>query len=139
MKQFLLLIIGTSFTFSLCVGGTSPNSQEDYQDSIKIKKIIRQLGKQDIYVADGIPNKSQEENFRKFSQAGSTYDFMKIAMQNKNPLIRLFAFKVVAEKMDNLPPELVEKFLEDSTLIKVQFRNGIKEVPTRLIANGFLK
>lgn len=138
MKALLILAAGI---FLACnVGKASALSpQEPARDTVKMKKLIRQLEKEKVYAAGDQGPLQASDDFRRFSEAGSAYDFLKMAMEHKNPLIRLYALRAVAEKMDDLPAELVLKFMKDTTAVAVQYRDGIREVPVSQIANGFLK
>lgn len=138
MKALLILAAGI---FLACnVGKASALSAQDpTRDTVKMKKLIRQLEKEKVYAAGDQGPLQASADFRRFSEAGSAYDFLKMAMEHKNPLIRLYALRAVAEKMDDLPAELVLKFMKDTTAVAVQYRDGIREVPVSQIANGFLK
>lgn len=109
------------------------------RDSVKIKKLIKELAKDNVFiVADHSDDKSNGA-YDKLVQYGSPYDFLKIAMDNRNPVVRLYAFRAIAARMDNLPAELVLKFKEDTTMITVLSDGQEKKLPVNQVANGYLK
>lgn len=100
---------------------------------------MKQIEKENLFVYDAPANTAPAATFRKFADNAPTYDFLKMAMEDKSPIIRLYAFKAVAEKMDDLPAALMMRFRNDTARVRVQYRDGIKEVPLNEIINSFLK
>lgn len=137
MKTLFLFAI-----FSLtCFAGMAASSLTcvNHRDTIKMKKLVKQIEKENLFVYDAPANTAPAVTFRKFADNAPTYDFLKMAMEGKSPIIRLYAFKAVAEKMDDLPAPLMMRFRNDTARVRVQYRDGIKEVPLNEIINSFLK
>lgn len=115
--------------------GTSPA-----QDSITVKKLLADIAKENIFETDVSSYKKTLQTKRGLLLGRQgPFDLLKISMENSNAVVRLYAFKALADKMDNLPPELVSKFRNDSTLVTFQTIHGNKQLPVSQIANGFLK
>lgn len=139
MKTSLALtLLSFFFTTSVCLA-ESTNATIQQKDTVNRSKLIRQISKENTYILRNEENTNQLKNYRRFSQSGTTYDFLKIAMENENPIIRIYAFRAVAERMDNLPSELVNKFKSDTTLVKANDGTRTKEITVSEIINGFLK
>lgn len=128
------LILGTGF--DVAAHGTRLSQP---RDSVKLNKLIKQIARENTYQLKSQGSNAQEQVYRRFAQSASTFEFLKIAMENKAPMVRLFAFKAIAERMDDLPDALVVKFKTDTTPIKMLEGNEVTEVPLYRIANGFLK
>lgn len=112
---------------------------QSVRDTVKLSKLLRQIAKEKVFLIHDEQGSNQQTNFRRFSQSATPYEFMKIAMENKNPIVRLYAFRAVAERMDDLPVELVEKFKNDHTPVTVGEADIEREMPLSEVANGFLK
>lgn len=104
-----------------------------------MKKLINEIAKENVFILGNPKSTDQPGSYKKLIQSGSVYDFLRIAMDNKNPVVRLYAFRAVASRMDNLPAELVMKFKNDTTLITVRSGTEEKQVPVNQVANGYLK
>lgn len=141
MKPFSIL-------FFVMLMGIAPGSRAGLgtpdlpSDTVHLKKLMKQMGDYNIFEIPGsLPHSTvQTERSEKMAKELSPYDLMKICMENSNPIVRLYAFMNLANRMDNIPIEIVQKFNNDSTLINFKNPRGeIKKVPLSQIANGFLK
>lgn len=115
-------------------------SQEANQaDTVKLKKLLKEIASEDVYDMTAQNQSTQQQLYYRLLNAGSKFDFLKLAMEQKDPMIRIYAFKAIAETMDDLPAELVVKFKHDETPVKVLAGHIEKELPVSEIINGFLK
>lgn len=138
MKQIFIFIICIITAGSVSFAGNT-SALKNTDDSVKIRKILKQIAKENVFEEDGNTTEVQQQNFRLLKSSGSTFDFLKIAMNDKNPVVRLYAFKAASERMDELPVDLVLKFKKDSSIVKVRSHNKTTEVPVYIVANSFLK
>lgn len=112
-----------------------------YKDSITTKKLIADIAETNVYAPDALAKAGQLIQVKRgdLLKKESPYELLKICMENPNAVVRLYAFKALAEKMDNLPAEAVLKFRNDNTPVNIQSHKGEKQLPVWQIANGFLK
>lgn len=137
MKKVLAILLPLLLTGFLSTAGTS-EIHHSSADTIKIKKVVKRIAKENFYDMTGRPGDVQQINFDLLTRAGSPFDFLKIAMEDKNPVVRLYAFKALARRMDNIPMEVINKFRSDTSQIKVFVNGETKDVPINQIANSFL-
>lgn len=138
MKPVLTYI----FTFLFILTNVTVNGQTNEKNPRQSKpfhKVLQQIEKEPVYIINGDESSAQEKNFRSFAQSASPYEFLKLAMEDKNPMIRIYAFRAAAERMDELPAELVVRFKNDNTLVRTKSLGIEKEIPLSEIINGFLK
>lgn len=110
------------------------------QDSITVKKLLSDIAKDNVFQPDAAMNERTLQIKRgQLLTRQSPFDLLKICMENSNAVVRLYAFKALADKMDNLPSEVVSKFRKDTTLVTFQTIHGNKQIPVSEVANGFLK
>lgn len=138
MKSALAFTFSLIFILAHVIVQGQAREQNAHQ-SKQITRILQQIGKEPIYIIDNEEKSDQEKNYRLFARSSSPYEFLKLAMEDKNPMVRIYAFRAAAERMDELPAELVLKFKNDKTPVKVRVMNQEKELPLHEIINGFLK
>ncbi len=137
MKLILLTIFVSVAAFNASAYHHGNNKT---QDSITVKKLLSDMAKDNIFQSDvSSTYKTLQTKRGMLLGKQSPFDLLKISMENSNAVVRLYAFKALADKMDNLPPELVTKFRNDTTLVTFQTIHGNKQIPVSEIANGFLK
>ena len=113
-------------------------------DSNKINKILKEMAASNVFDASnsvsytGKPS-PQLDRYKRLVAITTPYDLLQIANTNSNAVVRLYAFKALAERMDNLPAEIAEKFKNDDTIVLYQTGDLIEKVTVKKIANGFLK
>ncbi len=137
MKLILLTIL---VSVAFLNAGASNYENNKIQDSITVKKLLSDIAKDNIFQTDvSSTQKTLQTRRGQLLSKQSPFDLLKICMENSNAVVRLYAFKALADKMDNLPPELVTKFRNDTTLVTFQTIHGNKQIPVSEVANGFLK
>lgn len=137
MKLILLTLF---ISFATLSARANNHGTSHTQDSITVKKLLADIAKDNAFQSDVIFNEQTPQMKRgQILGRQSPFDLLKICMENSNAVVRLYAFKALAEKMDNLPRELVSKFRNDSTLVTFQTIHGNTQIPVSQIANGFLK
>lgn len=134
----ILLSLSCIFLTILVSGEGKLSARSQQSDTVNIKKVLKQIARDNTYQMDSNPEINQNQNFQRLLLSGTTFDFLKIAMENKSPVVRLYAFKAVAQRMDAIPEELITKFKKDSSLVKVKYLDSTGEAPVNQIANGFL-
>lgn len=136
-----LLIITFFLTcFSLQLIASNGCTAQPSGDSITIRKLIADMAHENIFELDIVTDvQSLQIKRGEMLNRQSPYDLLKICMENPNAVVRLYAFRALAAKMDNLPLEAVNKFKNDATPVTIKTANGKKQLPASQIANGFLK
>lgn len=113
-------------------------------DSNKINKILKEIAAFNVFEASntvgdtGKPS-PQWDRYKKLAAIATPFDLLQIANTNSNAVVRLYAFKALAERMDNLPAEIAEKFKNDDTIVLYQTGDIVQKFSVKYIANGFLK
>jgi hypothetical protein len=106
-----------------------------------IKKIARELAKANVYESENGDNSAAKSpqilRYRQLLVTASPQQLTELA-KNKNPVVRLYAFKALVNSMKEVPSEIVESFRKDNTLIAVKTGNTIEKKPLHSIASGFL-
>lgn len=138
MKPIPLLIIIT--LLSIQATASHSDNPEPARDSITIKKLIADIASENTFeVASAYHPQSLQTKRALLLDKQGAFDLLKLCMENSNAVVRLYAFKALADKMDNMPKELVEKFQKDQTKVTIKTLKGNIERPVWQVANGFLK
>lgn len=147
MKKYciLLLIICCNHVTrasSNTVGGnkffTSKTTNEN-----PLKKIVRKIAKANVFDATPIANNGkviseQEINYRDLLNTASPEQLIDLATNDKNAVVRLYAFRALMEKVKSAPDNLYQQFKNDNTGIKVINGKISERKPLSAISNGFL-
>jgi len=108
-----------------------------------LRKIVRRIAKANVYVVtpSNGSNKAvsgQELNYRELLATASLEELSGLAADDKNAVVRLYAFKALMETVKDAPRNIFEKFMNDTTPVKV-INGGRSEMkPLNSISNGFL-
>ncbi len=145
-KCFFLFCIISCFHFTIA----SPNGYR-YQDflhnnttnSNPLKKIIKQLAKANVFDATPLRVNSkvvseQEAHYKELLSIASPDQLTELATNNKNPIVRLYAFRALMEKVKDAPGNVLQQFMNDTTPIRIINGNSSEMKPMNTISNGFL-
>lgn len=108
-----------------------------------LRKIVRRIAKANVYVVTSLnsSNKAvsdQELNYRELLATASLEELSGLAADDKNAVVRLYAFKALMETVKDAPRNIFEKFMNDTTPIKVINGSKSEMKPLNSISNGFL-
>jgi len=128
--------------FALCIfSSASKASPSGTQDTDPVKKIARQIAKANVYEAETAENSEtkspQNYRYQQLLKTASAEQLAELA-KNKNPVVRLYAFKALVNTMKEVSTDMVESFRKDNTIIEVKTGNTLEKKPLHSIANGFL-
>ena len=145
-KYFFLFFIISCFHFTIA----SPNGYKYQNISLNktinanpLKKLIKQLAKDNVFDATPfrVNNKvvSEQESLYKELLSNATPDQLtELATNNKNAIVRLYAFRALMEKVKDAPGKVLQQFMNDTTPIRVINGSSSEMKPLNFISNGFL-
>jgi hypothetical protein len=142
MYKYIFLII-------FCLAGNCTIALQKTSFSIKttasdpVKKIVKAMTKSNVYDVTPAPENSDvvsQQNllYEDLLKMAAPERLTKLATQNKNAIVRLYAYKALIHKIKNIPKEMVDQFRNDTTLINTINGNKTSKVPLNSIANGLL-
>lgn len=120
-------------------GSASTNSRS----TDPLKKIVKEIAKANIYEATpvvgyaGTPS-LQNKRYQQLLKSADISTLTRLATNNRNAIVRLYAFKALVNVLKDIPVSIVEQFKNDSTVIVVLQGDIAREVPLKSIASGFL-
>lgn len=99
-----------------------------------IKKIVKEMAKYNVYVfADGIDESGkfpdQESRYRELVKIAGADDLIALASKDKNPVVRLYAYKAIVRQFSKIPADLFEQFSNDKSMVKT-LRGKVEEKTT---------
>lgn len=108
-----------------------------------LKKIIRKLTKANVFDATPLRVKNtevseQESLYKALRNIATPDQLTELAGNNKNAVVRLYAFRALMEKVKDAPANLLGQFMNDTTPIKVINGTSSEMKPMNSISNGFL-
>lgn len=111
--------------------------------STPIKKIVKEIAKSNVYEtantdANSQTSSLQNARYQQLLKTATTQQLINLARENKNAIVRLYAFRALVNNLKEVPVEIVEKFRNDATLIEVKHGDAIEKKPLHTIASGFL-
>lgn len=113
------------------------------QDTTSLKRLLREIARENVYMASPLPgphDKTAHQYFRyERLKSAAAFDLLQIAHTHSNAVVRLYAFRALTNKMDNIPAELAFQFKQDKTLVLYQRGKRTEKIPVNVIANGFLR
>ena len=145
-KYFFLFFIISCFHFSIA----SPNGSRFQNISLNkttnanpLKKLIKQLAKANVFDATPlrVSNKvvsEQESLYKELINLATPDQLTEMATSNKNGVVRLYAFRALMEKVKDAPGNVLQQFMNDTTLIRVINGSSSEMKPMNSISNGFL-
>jgi hypothetical protein len=71
-------------------------------------------------------------------KAASTEELTNLATKHKNPVVRLYAFNALVQKLKDVPVAIVEQFRNDATIIVVSKNGASGKAPLNSVAEGLL-
>lgn len=117
------------------------NSFFEIINETPVKKIVKRIAKENIYVVTPINSKivsSQEQNYVDLLKIASIEELTQLAAEDKNAIVRLYAFRALMESIKDVPKDIFKQFLNDTTPVKVIEGTRTDTKPLNSIANGFL-
>lgn len=108
-----------------------------------VKKIIKKLAKANVYDATSFSANDrsiseQESLYKELLNTASAEQLTELATNNKNAVVRLYAFRALMEKVKTAPQNVFNQFMNDTTPIRI-FNGKLSEMkPLNTISNGFL-
>lgn len=145
-KYWLLLLIICCFLCAMA----SPNSitvekNFFYKSRIQdpLKKIVKKIAKANVYDATPLVSKQkviseQEINYQYLLNTASPEQLIDLATNDKNAVVRLYAFRALMEKVKKAPGNVYTQFANDNTTIKVINGTTTSRKSISAISNGFL-
>ncbi|HRN73710.1 MAG TPA: hypothetical protein PLM81_11315 [Ginsengibacter sp.] len=133
LLTFFALLIFFALPFKVDAG-----SRPDQKDSIAIRKLWKQIAKENTFQIEGVISQS-DPRLATIKKLTTPYDLLKKVMDDPNAYVRLYAFVVLADQMDHLPMEIINKIKSDPTPITVITGDQKKIKAFSEVANGFLK
>lgn len=108
-----------------------------------IKKIVKEIAKSNVYVyADGVTGSGklpdQESRYRELVKLAGADDLIGLASKDKNPVVRLYAYKAIVRQFSKIPPGLFEQFSNDKSIIttlrgKVEEKTTVDKIAASLL------
>ncbi|HEY5463175.1 MAG TPA: hypothetical protein VIJ95_07960 [Hanamia sp.] len=145
-KYFILIIISCCFhpaiAHSIC--HSNPNfSMNKTTNENPLKKIIKKIAKANVYDASPFMSNNkvvseQESLYKDLLNTASPEELIDLATNNKNAVVRLYAFRALMEKQKKAPTNVYDQFMNDNTPIKVINGKSSQMKPLNAISNGFL-
>ena len=145
-KYWLLLLIICCYQIAMA----SPNTitvkknffyKTTVQDPLKKigKKITKVKGEEATAIASNHKVISEQEiNYQDLLNTASPEQLIDLATNDKNAVVRLYAFRALMEKVKKAPDNLYTQFANDNTTIKVINGTTTSRKPISTISNGFL-
>lgn len=116
---------------------------ESEQDTSSLKHLLRDIARENVYQASPLAGPSQKTAHQYFRyeklKSAAAFDLLQIAHSHSNAVVRLYAFRALTNKMDDIPGELALQFKQDNTLVLYQRGHRTEKLPVNVIANGFLR
>lgn len=142
LKSLFIAIFGFMGFGAFCLAN-SHNSAAAKADSNPIKKVVREMARSNVYEiinmdASAQTNSAQSGRYQQLLKTATTQQLINLAKENKNAIVRLYAFRALVNNLKEVPVEIVEKFRNDATLIEVKHGDVIEKKPLHSIASGFL-
>lgn len=140
MHKFLFLLI---FSFGNNFAKSSTINYPEKSSSDPIKKIVREMAKSNVYEISNAAgyagsHSQQSSRYAQLLKAASTEELTILARKHKNPVVRLYAFNALVQKLKDVPVAIVEQFRNDATIIVVS-KNGVSgKAPLNSVAEGLL-
>lgn len=106
-----------------------------------VKKIVKKIAKANVFVVTPLNSTNvseQELNYRDLLKIASIEELTQLAAQDKNAVVRLYAFRALMESVKDAPQNIFTQFRNDSTAINVIDGTRSETKPLNSIANGFL-
>lgn len=106
-----------------------------------VKKIVKRIAKENVYVVTPMNSKivsEQELNYGELLKTASIEELTQLAADHRNAVVRLYAFRALMESVKDAPKYIFEKFMNDTTAVKVINGTRTETKPLNSIANGFL-
>jgi hypothetical protein len=140
MHKFLFLLI---FSFGNNFAKSSTINYSEKSSSDPIKKIVREMAKSNVYeisnAAGYAGSRSQQSSrYDQLLKAASTEELTSLATKHKNPVVRLYAFNALVQKLKDVPVAIVEQFRNDATIIVVSKNGASGKAPLNSVAEGLL-
>jgi predicted aminopeptidase len=147
MKKYFFLILIIS-CFRPTIASTLDNNNQNFllnksTNENPVKKIIKKLAKANVYDATTYNENEkviseQETLYRELLNSASPDQLTELATNNKNAVVRLYAFRALMEKVKNASISVYNQFKNDTTAIKVINGQTTEMKPLNTISNGFL-
>lgn len=147
MKKYCLLIL----IVSCChIAIASPNTVTGNKvfsakpaNKNPLKEIVKKIAKANVYDVTPVASNhkivsEQENNYRDLLNTATPEQLTELATDNKNAVVRLYAFRALMEKVKTAPVNVYNQFKNDTTTIKVINGKTIERKPLNTISNGFL-
>lgn len=106
-----------------------------------VKKIVKKIAKANVFVVTPLNSSNiseQELNYQELLKAASIEELTQLAAQDKNAVVRLYAFRALMESVKDAPPYIFAQFMNDTTSIVVIDGKRSETKPLNTISNGFL-
>lgn len=108
-----------------------------------LKKIIKRIARANVYDATPVAGNhkvvsEQENNYQDLLNTATPEQLTELATDDKNAVVRLYAFRALMEKVKKAPANVYEQFMNDTTPIKVINGNSSEMKSLNSISNGFL-
>ena len=108
-----------------------------------IKKIVRTLAKGNIFILHMPVQPSpivavQQENYTQLEQIATSAELETLILQNKNAVVRLYAFKALAKQMENIGENIMQVINKDSSEIAYFNRDKKEKARLNILAQNFL-
>lgn len=147
MKKYVFLAF---IIYCCCPAIASPNEYTSQNFSVNkpvtgntLNQIIRKLKKANVFDATPLrvknPGVSEQESlYKELLSIATPEELTELSVNNKNAVVRLYAFRALMEKMKDAPGNVIQQFMKDTTPIKVVDGNSSTIKPMNSISNGFL-
>ena len=108
-----------------------------------LKKIVKKIAKANVYDATPVVSNhkvisEQEINYQDLLNTASPEQLIDLATNDKNAVVRLYAFRAIMAKVKSAPNNLYMQFANDHSSIKVINGTITSRKPISTISNGFL-
>lgn len=143
-KYCLLLLIICCYHVPIAAANKSSGTVfSKIKKETPLKKIIKKIAKANIYDATPVVSNhkvisEQEINYQELLNTASPEELIDLATNDKNAVVRLYAFRAIMEKVKSAPQNLYLQFANDDTTIKVINGTITSKKPISTISNGFL-
>ena len=113
------------------------------KDGSPLKKIVKRIAKANLYDATPTTENNnvvskQETNYKDLLNTATPEQLTGLATNNKNAVVRLYAFRALMEKVKSTSDDVYNQFTNDNTIIKVINGTTTEKKPMNSISNGFL-
>jgi len=106
-----------------------------------VKKIVREMAKTNVFelqVSGTNTTGNQKVRFQQLLENSDTLELASLITNHKNAVVRLYAFQAMVLRQKIIPRNIIDRIMNDKSLVNVIYVNETRQKKLNEIASGFL-